>query len=229
MTRIFPSLSVIGFALWIANAGAALMLHADYVIFDQVVVKLDRVERDRRYWLDKPDAPAEQVKQLEQQRQEYHDQLKPILNRAQIHFLFLVAMGLVNLLVCSVSITYFIGTSRWCKEVVETYELDPELAVASAQLKRRSFPWSLGAILIILVVVALGGASNPGVKLSFVRDWLLPFELAIWLSAIAMAAAYYFQFRQIAAHLEIIHRIMDQVRAMRGEPEATTEHRTLRY
>lgn len=39
-----------------------------------------------------------------------------------------IATGLLALFVNSVSVTYFIGTSRWCKEVVDTYELETELA-----------------------------------------------------------------------------------------------------
>ena len=40
------------------------------------------------------------------------------------HMLLGIGAALMTLLVCSVSITYFVGTSRWFKEVVETYRLD---------------------------------------------------------------------------------------------------------
>src|SRR5687767_12650005 len=39
------------------------------------------------------------------------------------HMLLGIAAALMTLLVCSVSITYFVGTSRWFKEVTETYRL----------------------------------------------------------------------------------------------------------
>src|SRR4051812_14846090 len=42
------------------------------------------------------------------------------------HFYIGIASSLLAILVCSICVTYFIGTSRWCKEVVETYRLSPE-------------------------------------------------------------------------------------------------------
>jgi hypothetical protein len=40
------------------------------------------------------------------------------------HFLTGLMAALAVVLVESVVVTYFIGTSRWCKEVVETYNLN---------------------------------------------------------------------------------------------------------
>ena len=52
-----------------------------------------------------------------------------------------MAAALAVVFVESIVVTYFIGTSRWCKEVVETYQLDPAAVVGeqSAQAARR-FP-----------------------------------------------------------------------------------------
>jgi hypothetical protein len=47
--------------------------------------------------------------------------------RAAVHILLGVLAALVTVLVNSISVTYFIGTSRWCKEVADVYHLDPEL------------------------------------------------------------------------------------------------------
>src|SRR3989304_423650 len=64
------------------------------------------------------------------------------LNWATVHRLAGIAAALAVVFVESVIVTYFIGTSRWCQEVVETYQLPAELARQSNRLKRRTFPWA---------------------------------------------------------------------------------------
>ena len=44
---------------------------------------------------------------------------------ATVHRLSGVAAALAVVLVNSIVVTYFVGTSRWCKEVAETYQLAP--------------------------------------------------------------------------------------------------------
>ena len=55
----------------------------------------------------------------------YHDPSADTLHWATVHRLTGIAAALAVVLVESVIVTYFIGTSRWCKEVIETYSLDP--------------------------------------------------------------------------------------------------------
>jgi hypothetical protein len=81
---------------------------------------------------------------------------------ATTHRLAGVGVGLVVVLVNCIVATYFIGTSRWCREVVETYSLDREFIRRSARLKRRTFPYALLSMLLIVGVIALGGAADPG-------------------------------------------------------------------
>lgn len=78
------------------------------------------------------------------------------------HRLTGVAAALVVVLVECIVVTYFIGTSRWCKEVVETYHLDPAFIQASNRLKRRTFPWVLAGMLVVVGIISLGGAADPG-------------------------------------------------------------------
>jgi len=54
-------------------------------------------------------------------------------------------------------VTYFIGTSRWCKEVVETYQLDRAPVFEEHPLKRGSFPWRRWRMLCVVTVIALVG------------------------------------------------------------------------
>ena len=78
--------------------------------------------------------------------------------RARVHRLFGVfAAAMAVVLVDSIVVTYFIGTSRWAKEVVETYRLDPELKYAAPRRsKRGTFPWATLSMLTIVGVIALG-------------------------------------------------------------------------
>src|SRR5437868_1009012 len=65
------------------------------------------------------------------------------LRWATYHRLIGVAAALAVVFVECIVVTYFIGTSRWSKEVVDTYQLDAAYIVASNRLKRRTFPWAL--------------------------------------------------------------------------------------
>jgi hypothetical protein len=75
-------------------------------------------------------------------------------------------------LVESIVVTYFIGTSRWCKEVVETYHFGPEAVQQSNRLKRRTFPWALMGMLSVVGIIALGGASDPSTGRDNTAAWV---------------------------------------------------------
>src|SRR4029079_6581058 len=84
------------------------------------------------------------------------------LQWATIHRLTGVAAALAVVFVESVVVTYFIGTSRWCKEVTETYQLPPNDLAESTRLKRRTFPLALIGMTTVIAVGSLGAASDPG-------------------------------------------------------------------
>src|SRR5687767_3656973 len=84
--------------------------------------------------------------ELEQARRDYaaaDERFVTPRGRMTIHMLLGAGGALMAILVNSITITYFIGTSRWCKEVCETYRLPGELAERSTRLKRSTFPWAL--------------------------------------------------------------------------------------
>ena len=60
-----------------------------------------------------------------------------------IHMLTGTSAALAVVFVHSIAVTYFIGTSRWCKEVTETYQLEAQALQMSTRLKRTTFPWCL--------------------------------------------------------------------------------------
>jgi len=69
-------------------------------------------------------------------------------------------------------VTYFIGTGRWCREVVETYRLDGGFYDRSRSLKRKAFPWALIGMLAVVAIVALGGAADPASGRPGTQDWV---------------------------------------------------------
>ena len=58
------------------------------------------------------------------------------LHLATVHRLLGLAAAIVVVLANSITVTYFVGTGRWCKEVSEAYELDPQFVRRSAKIKR---------------------------------------------------------------------------------------------
>jgi hypothetical protein len=97
-----------------------------------------------------------------------------LLRWATVHRLSGVLTALVVVLVNSMAVTYFIGTGRWCREVVETYGLDAGFVGRSRLLKRRAFPLSLVGMLAVVGIVALGGAADPATGRAGSTDWVIP-------------------------------------------------------
>ena len=164
---------------------------------------------------------------------------------ATAHRLAGVGVGLVVVLINSIVVTYFIGTSRWCKEVVETYSLDRELIDRTTRLKRRTFPYALLNMLIVVSVIALGGAADPGGAVQVnarverlqaaARDDMggaqrsieaqAPDD-ALWgnlhfagasLGLCFIAYAFFIQWHQIAENHQVIEEVMAEVKRVRTE------------
>ena len=140
---------------------------------------------------------------------------------ATVHRLSGLAAALLIVLVNSIVVTYFVGTSRWCKEVVSTYPIEPALAERSARLKRRTFPIALSSMLIIVGVVALGGAADPAASLEMPPlggvTWA-QFHLLGSLIGIALVGwSFLVQRGYIEINGEIIERMLDEVRRIRSE------------
>ena len=113
--------------------------------------------------------------------------------------------------------TYFIGTGRWCKEVVDTYDLDPSLTLRCKRLKRQTFAWALSSMLVVLVIVGLGGASDPGTLRTTTPQWVTPHLYAAWFGATWIAISFMLQVLNIRANSEIIDEVVQQVHQIRVE------------
>jgi len=140
---------------------------------------------------------------------------------ATLHRLSGMAAGLVLVFVNSVVVTYFIGTSRWCKEVSETYRLDPSFTRRSTTLKRRTFPIAVANMLIAVSIIALGGASDPGGTFRMVPppglSWTHLHFLAAAVGLLAVGYGSLLQAGNIRANHQVIGEVMDEVRRIRTE------------
>jgi hypothetical protein len=134
-----------------------------------------------------------------------------------LHMLLGSAAALVTVLVNSITITYFIGTSRWCKEVCETYKISPELAERSTRLKRSTFPWALAGIMAVIITVGLGAAADPsGANWRRAAAFVLPHYLAAIIGLLIVIVAFWAQISRIAENYGVIEEILAEVERIRA-------------
>jgi uncharacterized membrane protein HdeD (DUF308 family) len=134
-----------------------------------------------------------------------------------VHMLTGASAALAVVFVHSIAVTYFIGTSRWCKEVTETYQLDPQLLRQSTQLKRRTFPWCLLGMVGVVAVAALGAASDPGTGRAETAWWATIHLWAAFLGMAFIAWTYYRAWLNIVANQQVIQHLVDAVAVIRRE------------
>src|SRR5947209_7183988 len=78
-----------------------------------------------------------------------------------IHFYLGLATAIGILLIHCLIFTYFLGTGRWVKEVGIAYQLPDEgWPRETRELKRKTFPPALYAMLITIATVAAGAGSQ---------------------------------------------------------------------
>jgi len=133
-----------------------------------------------------------------------------------VHFLSGLLAAVTTLLVHCMIFTYFLGTGRWVKEVTLAYDLpDEPLHKATRELKRKTFPPALFAMLSVMAAAAFGGGR-------MLQGW--PYEFHLYGAAIAIAInfwAYWVEIRSLLHNdvvLAGVYREVDRVRAERGLP-----------
>jgi len=145
-----------------------------------------------------------------------HGQTDPaILRWGTVHRLSGVLSALMVVLVNSMAVTYFIGTARWCREVVEAYGLDASFVEESRRLKRSAFPFALLGMLAVVTIVALGGAADPASGRPGTQQWVTPHLLGGLGLAAAIAWCFQAQLPQIRRQQELIEDVMADVRESR--------------
>lgn len=153
----------------------------------------------------------------------YHEPSLETRHWATVHRLTGLAAALAVVLVECVIVTYFIGTSRWCREVAETYGLDRAGVEDSNQLKRRAFAVSLLGMMVVLGIIVLGAAADPATGRPGTAAWA-NYHLAGALIGIAIIiGTYFFAWQYIVAHHAIIRQMVDAVGQIRRERGLDTE------
>lgn len=133
------------------------------------------------------------------------------------HMLLGTASALAVVFVESVVVTYFVGTSRWCKEVTEAYALDPAPLIKSTRLKRATFPWCVVGMLTVVGVGALGAASDPGTSLPNTQA-TATYHLGAALAGFCIVAWTYYQaWLHIVENQAVIQQIVAEVGRIRRE------------
>jgi hypothetical protein len=136
---------------------------------------------------------------------------------ATVHRLTGIAAALAVVFVESVIVTYFIGTSRWCKEVVETYRLDPTEVQSSNRLKRKTFPWAVGGMLAVVGIIALGGAADPATGRPSTQAWADWHFIGAIVGICFIAWTFVVAWNNIVANHAIIERLVAEVARIRSE------------
>jgi hypothetical protein len=144
-------------------------------------------------------------------------ELTPIKKRHGIHFLLGVLSALVCVLVNGIAMTYFIGSSKWCSEVVDTYGLDLVYVRMSRTLKRRAYPWTISGVAAIVVIVAFGAAADPATQIESSASWVTPHMIVAILGTMWLSVSFLNQAGLIGAHYEVINKIVAAVEVRRAE------------
>lgn len=197
---------VLGFAIGDYNGAFAELRDQGKPIEDEI--RNLREERPR---------PTAQIEKLQAQREAMHQVFDPIERRALVHILFGVATALVAVLVNSISVTYFIGTSRWVREVVETYGFDHHWIADANRLKRRTFPWALVGMLTAVGIIALGAAAHPGTIRAGTAAWVAPHYIGALVGTGILALCYFLQWQDISANFVLIRELVAEVQRVRRE------------
>ncbi len=150
---------------------------------------------------------------------ELHTDASPeMLRWATVHRLSGVATALVVVLAHSIVVTYFIGTSRWVKEVSEAYSLGHEYIIRANTSSRKTFPWAVMGMLTVVVVGALGAAADPSTGRPNTIAWVTPHLIgaARWRSTF-IAYTFFVEWNNIHANHVVIADVLTEVQRIRAE------------
>ncbi|REK15808.1 MAG: hypothetical protein DWQ37_08295 [Planctomycetota bacterium] len=145
------------------------------------------------------------------------DHSPEMLRWATVHRLAGVATALAVVLVNSIVVTYFIGTSRWCREASEAYGLDPELLVRANRIKRRTFPWAVMGMLAVVGVIALGASADPATGLPNTANWVIPHLIGALAGMAFIGWCFFMEWNNIHANQQMIADVMHEVQQIRAE------------
>jgi hypothetical protein len=118
---------------------------------------------------------------------------------------------------------YFLGTGRWVKEVAIAYRIpDSPLPKLTRDLKRRTFPPALAAMLVPIATSTAGA----GVA---TRQWSWPYHALLALASILVNVwAFWVEYRSVAVNATVIDDVMREVDRIRAEKGLPTNEEALR-
>ena len=167
---------------------------------------------------EKGNADQSNNEKLAEKQRKLLQRFVPMKKRMVLHFWIGIGAALVTILVNSVSITYFIGTNRWCREVTEMYRLEESFCAKSDRLKRRSFPWAFGGILTAIVLASLGASADPsGYLRANAANWVIPHYMFALLGSLLIPCSFLIQVGAIGANYAVIEDVVAEVDRIRTE------------
>lgn len=238
MVRIFIGLAVLAWLSLVTNFAVGLWVgdfNAAAAKYTEALHKYEEVEGQARGATKKNDYRDDAVKpppttgveneEFKQARDEMvaaSAAYRGPRQRMTLHFYLGVASSILVILVNSVTVTYFVGTSRWCKEVAETYDLPAELQFRSTLIKRRTFPWAAAGMLAMVGLAALGGLSDPSIPLNQAQPGrsaaMVQWHYLAAMGILAFSAVTFaVQALKISENYEAIQAILAEVQRIRTE------------
>jgi hypothetical protein len=135
-----------------------------------------------------------------------------------VHFLLGLLAVLLTLAVHCLIFIYFLGTGRWVKEVALAYRLpDAPLPRLTRDLKRRTFPVALLAMLVPIATAAAGAAAQR-------QEWSWTIHAGLAVATLAVNLwAFVVEYRNVSINAGIIDKVMrevDRIRAEHGLPSS---------
>jgi hypothetical protein len=132
------------------------------------------------------------------------------------HFGSGLAASLLTLLVHCIVFTYFLGTGRWVKEVKSAYRLSDEpWPRLTRDLKRRTFPFALAAMLVTIAAAASGAGQQ-------LQEWPRQVHESLALAAISInLLVFVLEYRNISINgraVETVTALVEEIRASHHLP-----------
>ncbi len=170
-----------------------------------------------------PKASLEQIKDARAAAEAAAKQLLKQRSGFWLHFWLGIIATSITLLVNCISVTYFIGTNRWCREVVDGFSLKQELAERSQHLKKKAYPWSLTAIVLIITIAGLGAASDPVRQNPDAANWVEYHWGLAMLGIIVIAVCLWSQVVLIGKNFGLINEVLAAAEQERERRRAARE------
>ena len=140
---------------------------------------------------------------------------------ANWHIITGVGTAVFGALVHGITFTYFMGTGRWVEETSRAYQLGDTFLQRHRTLKYRMLPGLTAALVLLVLLVASGAASDPASVLRF-KGWfgLSAAEIHLTAAIVVVTAnllVHIHEFRCIENNSGIVEEVLAEVRRIRAD------------